>query len=146
KVYPEGMSNCPECFNKTPNNTAKTVIAVLCIVFGIICIIAAVISVSGDESANTPTSSITVSEQSEVEQTKAGVNYKNFEKIENGMTYNQVVEIFGGEGKVMSSVDLGTGDEYVTTIYYWYDWTGVANCNVTFQGGKVVAKAQVGLQ
>ena len=77
---------------------------------------------------------------------KGSVNYDNFEKIENGMTYAQVVEILGKEGKVMSSVDLGTGDEYVTTIYSWNDWTGVANCNVTFQGGKVVAKAQVGLR
>ena len=74
------------------------------------------------------------------------VNYENFEKIENEMTYEQVVKIFGEDGKVLSQTDVGLGEEYSSIMYYWYDETGIANCNVMFQGGKVIAKAQVGLK
>lgn len=72
------------------------------------------------------------------------VTIENFNKIETGMTYEQVCELFGAEGTVASDVDIGE-DEYKTTIYYWYDDSGIANCNVTIQGGKVIAKAQIGL-
>ena len=76
---------------------------------------------------------------------KSKVTIENFNKIETGMTYEQVCDIFGEEGTVASEVDIGD-DQYKTTIYYWYDDTEVANCNVTIQGGAVVAKAQVGLK
>lgn len=73
------------------------------------------------------------------------VTIENFNKIETGMTYEQVCDILGKDGAVVSEVDIGvTG--YKTTIYSWYDNTGIANCNVTVQGGKVMAKAQIGLK
>lgn len=95
-------------------------------------------------SSSVPTANSQQNENTEPNDTEK-VNYENFEKIQNGMTYEQVVEIFGKEGKVLSEVDVGI-EEYATIMYYWYDDTGIANCNVTIQGGKVVAKAQVGLQ
>lgn len=74
--------------------------------------------------------------------TKAG-----FDQIEMGMTYDQVVKIAGSSGELLSRTDLGMGSAYVTEIYIWYGkgMTG-ANCNVTFQGGKAVGKAQFGLE
>ena len=63
------------------------------------------------------------------------------------MTYKEVCEIVGGEGTLGSSVDLDMGDEYKTEIYQWTGNGSIgANANVTFQGGKVVSKAQVGLK
>lgn len=73
------------------------------------------------------------------------ISLEQFNAIENGMSYDAVVEILGSEGELLSSVDLGFGDGG-TQMYCWYgDPLSGANCNVTFQGGKVVSKAQIGL-
>lgn len=70
------------------------------------------------------------------------VSLSEFEAIENGMTLEQVERIIGGEGQLMSSAGAG---EVATELYTW-DGNGLgANANVTFQGGKVVGKAQFGL-
>lgn len=61
------------------------------------------------------------------------------------MTYEDVCELFQEDGKLSSEVDIGM-DDLKTQIYVWYDETGIANCNVTFQGGYMVSKAQVGLK
>lgn len=60
------------------------------------------------------------------------------------MTYNEVVSIIGGEGKLLSQVDVAG---YNTEIYMW-EGVGsiVANANVTFQNNKLVSKAQIGLE
>jgi hypothetical protein len=62
-----------------------------------------------------------------------------------GMTYSQVVQILGYEGEIVSETDLGFGSEYRTVIYVYYGRTTGANANFTFQGGKLFAKAQIGL-
>lgn len=73
-----------------------------------------------------------------------GITAEKFNAIETGMTYDEVVNIIGSEGELSSQVDIG-GDEYKTEIYVWYGAVTGSNANVTFQGGKVVAKAQLGL-
>lgn len=73
-----------------------------------------------------------------------GITAEKFNAIETGMTYDDVVNIIGSEGELSSQVDIG-GDEYKTEIYVWYGAVPGSNANVTFQGGKVVAKAQLGL-
>ena len=74
------------------------------------------------------------------------ITLDEFNQIRSGMEYQEVFDIIGGRGELLSDVDLGLGDEYYTAIY---SWTGEgslgANANVTFQGGKVVSKAQFGL-
>ena len=78
---------------------------------------------------------------------EASISLEEFNKIETGMTYSQVCEIVGGEGTLGSSVDVGMGAQYKTEIYQWTgSGTIGANANVTFQGGKVVSKAQAGLK
>lgn len=148
KVYPGSLKKCPDCQTKTPMSTGKKVVSIILLIVGISLVFSAAVNwEDGSEqqlsSGRTDTQSIESSEVST--NTKGKVTYENFEKIETGMTYEQVVEIFGKEGKVLSDVDIGM-EEYSTTMYYWYDDTGIANCNVTIQGGKVVAKAQVGLR
>jgi hypothetical protein len=48
---------------------------------------------------------------------------------------------------MLSEVDIGIGNSYVTRIYMWEgNGFGGSNANVTFQGGRVVGKAQIGLR
>lgn len=78
---------------------------------------------------------------------EASISLEEFNKIETGMTYEEVCEIIGGEGTLGSAVDIGVGEEYKTEIYQWTgDGSIGANANVTFQGGKVMSKAQIGLK
>lgn len=75
------------------------------------------------------------------------ISLEEFEAIQTGMSYQEVFDIVGSRGTVLSEVDVGLGDEYYTAVYYW-DGEGSlgANANITFQGGKVSAKAQFGLE
>ena len=76
-----------------------------------------------------------------------GISLKEFNQIENGMTYEEVCKIIGCDGELRSEADLNIGSQYATKIYTWKGEKGLgANANVTFQGGVVIAKAQVGLE
>lgn len=77
---------------------------------------------------------------------KPTITLEEFEAVKTGMSYDEVVAIIGGDGIASSEVDLGVGNEYKTAMYIW-DGEGSlgANANITFQGGKVVSKAQIGL-
>lgn len=74
------------------------------------------------------------------------ISLEEFNTIEAGMTYEQVKEIIGSDGELLSDVDLGMGEKYHTLTYVWYGnkATG-SNANFTFQGGKLITKAQIGL-
>lgn len=77
---------------------------------------------------------------------KPRISKGEFDKIENGMTYDQVKEIIGSDGEVLSeSGDKGT--EFYTVMYMWKgQGTPGANANFMFQGGKLTNKAQFGLK
>ncbi len=73
----------------------------------------------------------------------SGVNMKNYTKIKTGMSYEEVVAILGKEGEEMSSNDVAG---YNTVMYKWDGDSGFgANMNGMFQNGKLVQKAQFGL-
>lgn len=75
------------------------------------------------------------------------ITLSEFNAIQNGMTYEQVCEIVGGPGELLSDVDLGIGSEYAGQVYMWEGNGSLgANANITFQGGVVVMKAQYGLK
>lgn len=74
------------------------------------------------------------------------ITQAEFLRIETGMTYEEVVEIIGSKGELLSEGDAGLGPEYATHIIMWRGADGISNANVTFQGGKVIGKAQVGLR
>ena len=69
-----------------------------------------------------------------------------FDKIQNGMTYEAVVKIVGGPGEM--TVETGTkGDDYYTVAYSFKGENGLgANAQLMFQGGKLNTKAQFGLK
>ena len=75
------------------------------------------------------------------------ISLDEFNQIKNGMTYDEVVSIIGSKGELLSESDLGIGSEYVTTMWMWEGKGSIgANANVMFQDGKVVNKAQFGLE
>ncbi|MFR7272463.1 hypothetical protein ACLVL5_06185 [Streptococcus pneumoniae] len=77
------------------------------------------------------------------EEKKSTISMDEFNQIENGMSVSQVNKIIGGKGSLLSSAGSGA---YATEIYTWDGDAGWgANANVTFQNGKVMAKAQFGL-
>lgn len=63
-----------------------------------------------------------------------------YNQIQTGMSKSKVEAIIG-HGERMSQVDLG-GIHTETVVYHG---SGVSNANITFQGGKVISMAQMGL-
>lgn len=72
-----------------------------------------------------------------------GVTKAGYEAIQNGMTREQVIAILGESGEELSRAGDG---QYETAIYTWKAGFFGANMNVTFQGDRVMAKAQFGLK
>lgn len=72
-----------------------------------------------------------------------GLTLENYNRIETGMTYDMVVALLGAPGEVQMEVDVGMA-EYKTVNYQW--GTGFEYCAITFQGGKVAMKMQIGLK
>jgi Domain of Unknown Function with PDB structure (DUF3862) len=84
-------------------------------------------------------------EESEPEN-KPTISKAEFEAIKNGMTYEEVVEIIGSEGEMLSETGEA-GTEFHTVIYVWEgEGEFGANANFTFQGGKLMNKSQFGLK
>lgn len=62
------------------------------------------------------------------------------------MSYEEVTKIIGGPGELLSEV-CKKGDKTYTVVYMFKgEGTIGANANFTFQGGKLLAKAQAGLK
>lgn len=72
---------------------------------------------------------------------RAGLTYANYRRLQEGMTYPEVVKVLGSNGTEMSRVDLAGS---TTVMYSWQKWSG-ANMNATFQNGRLISKAQFGL-
>ena len=71
----------------------------------------------------------------------AVVTKAEFDRIREGMTYDEVRSIIGAPGEVLSSSDM-VGIK--TVMYSWMNDNG-SNMNAMFQDGKLVQKAQFGL-
>ncbi|WP_025912006.1 hypothetical protein [Priestia flexa] len=75
------------------------------------------------------------------------INMDEFNRIKDGMTYEQVKAVAGGEGTLQSETGQ-KGDEFYTAMYGW-DGEGSTGANVLimFQGSpaRVVSKSQFGL-
>ena len=75
------------------------------------------------------------------------ISLEEFNAIQTGMEYQEVFDIVGSRGTLMSESDLGLGDKHYTAIFSWDGEGSIgANANVIFQGGKVISKSQFGLE
>lgn len=75
------------------------------------------------------------------------VTLEEYNKLESGMSENEVWEIIGGECTNTGTTDLGIGDQYAT-VSYGCNGNGTVGSNVIlmFQGGKLSTMSQVGLK
>lgn len=72
----------------------------------------------------------------------AVMDLDKYDQIENGMSYDDVKNIIGGDG-VLTTESL-TADITAQT-YTWFAEDGISNAAVSFQNGAVTSKSQVGL-
>ncbi len=112
------------------------------IVFGTLGVIALGVGIgamSGGTSNNTTVAAKVVHEATK----KNDITLAKFNKLQNGMTYEEVVNILGVKGDL--TTESGSGN-YIIKMYSWVvDGTG-SNMNCTFENGKLSAKGQIGLQ
>lgn len=101
---------------------------------------------TSDETATDTETETPAAEEPAESENNPGISKAEFDQIENGMTYEEVVQIIGGEGEVLSEVGE-KGTELYTVMYTYDGETGLgANANFTFQNNKLQAKAQFGLE
>lgn len=82
----------------------------------------------------------------EAPKNKPGISKAEFDQIQNGMSYEEVKNIIGSDGKVISESGQ-TGDQFYTIMYSWKSEKGVgANARFMFQEGKLQNKSQFGLK
>ncbi|MFD0680518.1 MULTISPECIES: DUF3862 domain-containing protein [unclassified Paenibacillus] len=80
------------------------------------------------------------------EKPKTSITKTEFDKLESGMTYEQVTEILGTPGEVKSEVGF-KGDKFHQIIYgYKGEGSGSSFAQLTFQANKLNSKMQVGLK
>lgn len=114
---------CPNC-----RKSQSSFIKILGIALGLFIIIIGIAALSGG---------------SDEDNNKCYITLDEFNKIQSGMSYNQVKEIVGCEGTVVSESEyMGTK----MTIYSWYGKDGISNANVNIQNDKLLNKTQVGLK
>ncbi len=74
-----------------------------------------------------------------------GITLEEFRRIKEGMSYDEVVKIIGGPGRVISGYGTPGGADY-TIIYGWVGEEKIyGNATVIFQNGRVSDKRQTGL-
>lgn len=117
---------CPNCRKKQKKHgVLRWIIGVPLLLIGVLIIIAIATGGSGEDDS-------------------ALMTMEEFEAIENGMTYEEVVNIVGGEGELSNTASSG---DYTIELYSWTgNGSANSNANVTFQNGVVTGKAQVGLK
>lgn len=78
-----------------------------------------------------------------VETNGAEITLDEFNSIETGMTYQEVVDIIGSEGTLSSENTIGDTN---TKMYIWYGKDGLSNANFIFSNDSLTSKAQLGLK
>ena len=77
------------------------------------------------------------------------VTFDKYQRIQNNMSYSQVVAIIGAEGEEMSRNKMegvpGVMESIETVMYQWVNSNG-SNMNAMFQNDKLIQKAQFGLK
>lgn len=136
---------CPKCGKKL-KHTGLIVFIVIIVIF--ICLGAIISSNNNTTTTSTTTQTgtnvvQTQKEETSEEDTSGKATLEKFNKIETGMTYQQVVDIMGAEGTLSTESSFGNQS---MQIYYWYASNGISNATISFMNGEVSGKTQIGLK
>jgi len=169
KPMPKNNDICPNCHKKQKSNVLPIVLGIVggVIVLGLLAffVLRPMLSGGNNNGSNSgggtasPSTSASVNPSATTDPnataapsaTAATVKVSNaqYEQVQNGMTYEQVVGIMGGEGQQLSesTYNDSNGNPVTLKIYYWEGQgeTG-ANVSITFQGDVVTTKSSYGLQ
>lgn len=77
---------------------------------------------------------------------KVKITKEQYDKISNGMSYEEVTDIIGGEGEVITESGEKGSDLYAIGVMYEGEGSIGANANFIFVGDKLQTKAQLGLE
>jgi hypothetical protein len=77
------------------------------------------------------------------------VTFDEYQRIQNGLSYRQVVQIIGAEGEEVSRNKMegvpGVMESVETVMYQWVNSSG-SNMNAMFQNDMLIQRAQFGLK
>ena len=127
---------CPKCGKDQRNFFTKHKVVTFLLV---VIILGAIV---GGTSENNNNNNATQTGTS-ITQEQKKMTLEKFNKIETGMTYQQVVDIAGEDGTLSTESSYGSQS---MQVYYWYASNGISNATVSFMNGKVTAKSQIGLE
>ena len=113
--------------NEKNNNNKKAVIIATCSIIAILCFIVLIVVVFD----SSPSGS-------------SYLNMTNFNKITNGMTYEQVVDVLEDHDGTLDTSSSSGG--YTLEYYTWTNADSTKIIVVGFENGRVCAKSQVGLR
>ena len=72
------------------------------------------------------------------------ISREEYERIDKGISYRQLCEIIGGEGKIQKEIDK-PGDKYYTVVYVFEGDLPDTSASFILQGDRLKSKAQTGL-
>lgn len=75
----------------------------------------------------------------------ATISKDEYNQIKNGMSYQEIIEIIGGEGDKLSESGEEGDDIYVFVVMYEGETPG-SNASFVFSGNKLHTKSQYGLK
>lgn len=126
---------CPKCGKDQRNFFVKHKVMTFLLV---VIVLGAIVGATGENNNNNTTQTGTT-----VTQKQEKMTLEKFNKIETGMTYQQVVDIIGEEGTLSTESSYGSQS---MKVYYWYASNGISNATISFMNGNVTAKSQIGLE
>lgn len=113
----------------TKNNNKRNII-IGAMTFIVLCVIIFVVAISASKSGSSTAHDY--------------LTYSNYVRIQDGMSYSQVVHILGdNDGMLDTSSSYGG---YTLSYYTWSNNLGTKCIVVGFENGKVCAKSQIGLR
>jgi hypothetical protein len=68
-----------------------------------------------------------------------------YSQVKEGMSYEEVCALIGGEGKKLSEID-SPGDEFYTVCYFFYGDKAETSASFIFQGNRLKSKANTGIE
>ncbi len=135
--------SCPNC-GSIANKNVNCLTGIIIIFVSLLVVGFVMTSIVGNDSQSPKKQSD--SSRSIDSSKSTGITMAKYKNIKSGMTYQEVVKIIGESGEENSRVEIpGTP---VTILYSWKQkgFMAMGNMNATFQGNKLVTKAQFELK